>query len=134
VQPDLTTSDARALSITTRIATAEDTAQARLAGALSLAAHHLNATVVLPGETFSYVRTVGSASASTVLTPLGAATQAAAQRANMTITRWPAVSPVGHDLGFRNGTNHPVYIRCWVAPRGAAKTAVVVQFWGTASP
>jgi hypothetical protein len=134
VPPQVTTSDARALSITTEIAGATDTAQARLAGALSLAAHNLDATVVLPGSSFSYARAVGQASVATVLGPLGATTQAAAERADMTITRWPAVSPVGHDLGFRNTTEHPVYIRCWVAPRGPSRTAIFVQFWGSSSP
>jgi vancomycin resistance protein YoaR len=134
VDPGLTTSDAKALGITTQIGAASGTAAARLAGAWSLAAHNLDATVVLPGATFSYAHVVGPASASTVLTALGAATQAAAERAHMTLTRWPAVSPVGHDLGFRNSSDHPVYIHTWVVPRGPGLTAVFVQFWGTASP
>ena len=134
VEPDLTTADARALSITSEIAGASDTAQARQAGALSLAAHNLDSTVVLPGASFSYARAVGPASAATVVGPLGTTTQSAAERAGMTITRWPAVSPVGHDLGFRNSTEHPVYIRSWVAPRGPGRTAVFVQFWGSSTP
>jgi hypothetical protein len=133
VPPEFTTADARALSITSAIASASGSAQARLAGTLSVAASGLDGTIVLPGESFSYVRAVGSASAATVLGPLGTATQSAAERADMTITRWPAVSPTGHDLGFRNATAHPVYIRCWVAPRGPGRTGVYVQFWGTPS-
>jgi vancomycin resistance protein YoaR len=134
VQPDVSTADARAFSITTNIASATGTAPARLAGALALAAKALDGTVVLPGESFSYDDVVGSASASTVLTPLGAATQTALERAHLTITQWPNVSPVGHDLGFRNSTNHPVCLHSWVAAHGAGRTAVFVQVWGTASP
>lgn len=134
VEPALSTSDARALAITTDIASATGTAHARLAGALSLAAKELDGTVVLPGQSFSYVHEVGTASAPTVLTALGLATQTAADRADMTITRWPNISPVGHDLGFRNTTNHPVCLHSRVAARGRGGTAVFVQFWGTASP
>lgn len=133
VDPEVTTADAKSYGITTRISAASSSASARLAGALSVASGGLDGTVVLPGATFSYVREVGSASASTVLGPLGSASQHAAERADMTITRWPAVSPTGHDLGFRNTTDHPVYLHCWVAPHGA-RTAVFVQFWGTAAP
>jgi Putative peptidoglycan binding domain len=131
VQPAVTTADARALSITTKIAAASAKARTRLAGALSLAARNLDATVVLPGDSFSYDRAVGSASVATVLGPLGTSTQAAAERAHMTITRWPAVSPVGHDLQFRNATDHPVYVHSWVAPPRAGRAVVFVQFWGT---
>ncbi len=134
VQPNLTTADARALSITNQISTVTGTAKARTAGALSLAARNLDATVVLPGETFSYNRTVGRASAHTVLSPLGAATQTAAERADMAITQWPQVSPVGHNLAFRNTTEHPVYIRSLVKPQAPGRSAVVVQFWGTPTP
>jgi vancomycin resistance protein YoaR len=134
VEPDVSTADARAFSITTDIAAANATAPAKLAGALALAAKGLDGTVVLPGETFSYVDAVGSASASTVLTPLGVATQSAAETAQMTITQWPNVSPVGHDLKFRNSTDHPVCLHSYVEPHGRGRTAVFVQFWGTASP
>lgn len=129
--PRLTTADAEALSITNEIAFATETAPARLAGALSVASHRLDSAVVLPGASFSYQHQVGGASGDTVLGPLGVATQAAAERAGMTITRWPAISPVGHDLAFRNSTNHAVFIRSWVAPHGRGKSAVFVQFWGT---
>jgi hypothetical protein len=133
VEPRVTTSEARALLIRTNVGAASETAQAHLAGGLSLAARHLDSTVVLPGATFSYVRTVGAVGAATVLTPLGAATQTAAERAGMTITRWPRVSPSGHDLGFRNTTERPVLIHCWVAPQGPHRTGVFVQFWSSHS-
>lgn len=131
VGPDLTTSDARALSIEREVGASSAVANARLGGALALAARNLDATVVLPGAEFSYVRAVGPANAATVTSPLGRATQSAAERAAMTITRWPAVSPVGHDLGFRNPTDRPVYIRAWVVASGPERAVIHVQFWGS---
>ncbi|MEJ7629737.1 MAG: peptidoglycan binding domain-containing protein [Nocardioidaceae bacterium] len=129
--PDLTTSDARALSIERQLGGASATADTRLAGALALAARNLDETIVLPGADFSFVREVGPANAATVTSPLGQATQTAAERAQMTITRWPAVSPVGHDLGFRNASDRPVYIRCWVVAAGPERAMIHVEFWGS---
>ncbi len=130
--PTFTTSDAKALHITDRLSVATSTAEARLAGALRVAAGNLDATVVLPGQVFSYARAVGPVSRPTVTSPLGTATQQAASRAGLTVTQTPATSPVlDRDLQFRNGTARPVLVRAEVRVSGAGPVSAVVEIWGS---
>lgn len=132
--PPVTTSEARSWQITAPAGEASEVVLPRTAGALAAAARALDGALVMPGESFSFVREVGPGSADTVLGPLGQAAQSAAERAHMTITQWPLISPEGNDLGFRNTSAKPVLVHSWVAGPTRGRTYVYVQLWGSGSP
>ena len=129
VSPAFTTADAKALDIKARIGAASASADQSLARILRPAARNLDATVVLPGATFSYLRSSGGTGPSTVRSPLGVATEAAARRARMRILERAVGTSSGNDLQFRNGSDFPVYVRALVVSRPHRPATVEVQLW-----
>jgi len=129
--PAFTTSDAKALHIEVPVATA--TAPARVTDGRALVAqtNRLNGTVVLPGADFSYRRSVGQRGSATLSPTLTTATQSAAERGGMAITRRLATPPYGRDLTFRNTSNFPVYVRSWLVRQAGGPPTVHVQLWSS---
>jgi hypothetical protein len=130
--PPFSAADARALHIRNELGGAGARARFGFTAAVRLAATQLNGTVVLPGADFSYRSAVGTLTAPTVLSPLGKATETAAERAHMLITERPGSLLIGRDLRFRNRTDYPVYVRAFTNRLRHGAMSVAVQIWGTA--
>ncbi|MDX6310394.1 MAG: hypothetical protein QOI06_3440 [Nocardioidaceae bacterium] len=129
VSPAFTTADARALDIKAQIGAGSAHTDKSLSSILRAAARNIDATVVLPGATFSYLRSSGGTGPSTVRSPLADVTAAAATRARMKILERPAGPSSGHDLQFRNSSDFPVYVRALVISRPRGPATVEVQLW-----
>lgn len=128
-EPHISSTVAAELASGTPIATARGSAPGSMLGGVTLAAENLDGAILLPGDELSYARRVGQAAALTVLGPLGTAVQTAVEQAGLTVTQWPLVSPVGHDLKFRDSLSRPVCLHVWVDPLHAGKIVVHAQVW-----